>query len=839
MASDHSEVKYACRCLNVRLTPAQPSSPPPDYTRDPDYTPIFVKDDGISVTHPQVTVRLNSKGVPIPGTSKCSRFTALTCLLCNLAVYRVHHLISLDVVGNEPVLLPSEEWVEHEIMKSATGWIDVHKDCLVGEDISKAEASPSYVPYFSLILPPTSSSPPSSPKMDPQDSEPSTSEAPPPAYLSHMRPLFLPPPFTSSHPIFIHLAALATKESEVLRSAAEQRISDFVKAETAGVEVKEKELRRQTETLWKNFRQHLKAIQQERHRPLNHARSPSRARDFPANGLISPTPLSASVTIRSFVPQPVSPAPAVSSTSLPRVSALSASLATSSFHHPRETRAESSPATQRNGSNYSTSSTLSTPKSLSPTLVPSESHGDGSNVLQYKRNINDAINTQASFRYFLNLDEDMARYKRQQEEALRKQSEAEMAKVNQTAGPSQDNGNHIPNGTTRSKEVEAVDPMSPTAGGTTKPEGQTTSSRGRDKGKRKVTFDAQPAVVTIKEEEAKVDEESRDMMFPLEDLEGVEKTEKLTNTKNNTLPLLEQPAPRPFRVRSSRQQSNSAIEAFSSLRPSSLPNPSHIRPIRSQPGVDSSSQMMSLPRPITTHARVEARLRSPPPSSSTPLSEHEAVLMKLVAADTPSHRGAWTPDSKLWQSFTRRQGSKDSLSSTFIPEEAESSDEELSEVIPSTTTKPKAVNGRSIGTDEDDESGESDPKLPVAGSLPLNILQRAKAKEQLSLASYLPPSTIPELPTQATPLSGSVSKPLSSAAIRKAAYAERDRNRSMDPGALDFTAEEDDEDEDEESEPDQAKPETVDAGEKARKHALKILQVRSELPEEGMWRSLA
>ncbi|PPQ70704.1 hypothetical protein CVT26_014628 [Gymnopilus dilepis] len=854
MASDHSEVKYACRCLNVRVTASQPPTPPPDYTRDPDYTPVFVKDDGISVTHPQVTVRLSSKGVPIPGTTKCSRFTALTCLFCNLAIYRVHHIISLDVEGTEMVLLPSEEWVEHEIMKSANGWIDIHKDSLVGEAIVKAESSPSYVPYFSLVLPPNSSSPLSSPKMDAQDSlssEPSTSEAPPQAYLSHLGPLFLPPPFTSSHPIFVHLAALATKESEALRAAAEQRISDFVKAETAGIEVKEKELRRQTETLWKKFREHLNAIQQDRHRPVNHARSPSRGRDHPVNGLISPTPVSASVTIRSFVPQPVSPAPVVSS-STPRVSALSASLATTRFHHPRETQGESSSTTQLNGSNHSSSSTLSTPRSVSSTLVPSEAGPGSPTVLQFKRNINDTINTQASFRYFLNLDEDMARYKRQQEEVLQKQREAEMAKGNQTAGPSQDNGNPSTNGTTRSGEVKAVDPMSPTAEGTSKPEGETKSSRGRDKGKRKVTFDAQPAVVTITEEDAKVDEESRgivsfkfrkkilntdlctDMIFPLEDLEGVDKADKPTDTKNQTLPLLEQPATRPFRVRSVRQQNNTAMEAFSSLRPSSLPNPSHIRPIRSQPGVDSSSHMMSLPRAVTTPARLEGRPRtSPPASPSSPLTEHEEALLKLVAADTPSHRGAWTRDSKLWQAFIRRQDLKADMPSADGPDDTDSTDEEP-EVLPGSTTKPRDIKHRTF------ENEESSSRLPISGSLPINIKRRL-VKEPLSLASYLPPSAMPEQAAQTEPSTSSTSKPLSSAAIRKAAYAERDRSRSMDPGALDFaTVEEEDEDDvEDESEPDPAKPESHDAGEKGRKRALKILQARSELPEEGMWRSLA
>ena len=46
-------------------------------------------------------------------------------------MYRVHHAISLEVEGNETTLLPSEDWVEREVLKSGTGWIDVHKECLV------------------------------------------------------------------------------------------------------------------------------------------------------------------------------------------------------------------------------------------------------------------------------------------------------------------------------------------------------------------------------------------------------------------------------------------------------------------------------------------------------------------------------------------------------------------------------------------------------------------------------------------------------------------------------------------------------------------------------------
>ena len=54
----------------------------------------------------------------------------------------------------------------------------------------------------------------------------------------------------------------------------------------------------------------------------------------------------------------------------------------------------------------------------------------------------------------------------------------------------------------------------------------------------------------------------------------------------------------------------------------------------------------------------------------------------------------------------------------------------------------------------------------------------------------------------------------------------------MDPGALDFDSGGDDEGID---------ADDGDAGSlsRGRRRALKILQARSELPDEGMWRSLA
>ena len=77
---------------------------------------------------------------------------------------------------------------------------------------------------------------------------------------------------------------------------------------------------------------------------------------------------------------------------------------------------------------------------------------------------------------------------------------------------------------------------------------------------------------------------------------------------------------------------------------------------------------------------------------------------------------------------------------------------------------------------------------------------------------------------------------INSTALRKAAYAERDRSRSFDPGALDF---EEIDEEDGGSDDNVSTVSPPEIGERGRKRALKILQARSELPEAGMWRSLA
>lgn len=188
------------------------------------------------------------------------------------------------------------------------------------------------------------------------------------------------------------------------------------------------------------------------------------------------------------------------------------------------------------------------------------------------------------------------------------------------------------------------------------------------------------------------------MIFALEDLDGVE-----TEAQQASLPFIDQPLVRPTKARRPRPPTNGPHEAFLSLRPASLPNSSHVRPMRSPPGVDSSSQgiMLNLPR-------ASGSTNIPPRTvpTSTPLTENDAALLKLVAADTPSHRGAWTPESRAWQMFTRRQDSKENIMHSNIPENSEVG--QTAQPLTGTAAKPVTSKMNlvfSAGLDDHDGAG--------------------------------------------------------------------------------------------------------------------------------------
>lgn len=230
-----------------------------------------------------------------------------------------------------------------------------------------------------------------------------------------------------------------------------------------------------------------------RSRERDTARTPFARNSSPSYG----TP----IAIRNFVPTSVSERRA--SSPPPRPSALSASLATSTFHHPRaQAERSTAPNNGRRGSPDSdsgSSKTMST-RSGSVTLVQ-PGPTDSINVLQFRRNVDDSINTQATYRYFV-IEEEMAKDRERRNQAVKPESST--AAKNQepaqsTASSSNANAKEQQNGKPSAEKTE-IQPTQQDS--TAKPQEPPTPSRGRDaKGKRKVTFDVKPAVVTIKRED--------------------------------------------------------------------------------------------------------------------------------------------------------------------------------------------------------------------------------------------------------------------------------------------------------------------------------------------------
>lgn len=130
-------------------------------------------------------------------------------------------------------------------------------------------------------------------------------------------------------------------------------------------------------------------------------------------------------------------------------------------------------------------------------------------------------------------------------------------------------------------------------------------------------------------------------------------------------------------------------QSFVALRPSSLPAPSNVRPpIRSR---NHSSELETPVPPLSNGANsTEAvDVMQPAPVEETPqgvLSPEQKSLLKLVAADSPSHRGLWKQGSDAWKIFDRN-GSRPAGSNSTILEE----DEEIE------SSGPSGANGAQTG----------------------------------------------------------------------------------------------------------------------------------------------
>jgi hypothetical protein len=223
----------------------------------------------------------------------------------------------------------------------------------------------------------------------------------------------------------------AQKESQILRQSADEELAKIIKARTAEVQANESNLKAQVERLWLKYKDSLEKIQQDKpqvHLSSNPWPSTMRTNDFRNNVQKAP------VSIRDFVPVSVTP-PTRSTPPPVRQSALSASRTPDSILH----QVMADKGVRDSGASDSTSTT----NTVSSTLVPNTiNERDVTSVRQFRRNIDETINTAASFQYFLLEDEMVRRRKGQnQDQGIGAEHDETMGLRSATAPPINGSGN--------------------------------------------------------------------------------------------------------------------------------------------------------------------------------------------------------------------------------------------------------------------------------------------------------------------------------------------------------------------------------------------------------------
>lgn len=291
-------------------------------------------------------------------------------------------------------------------------------------------------------------------------------------------------------------------------------LAEIVKVKLAEIEEAEGQLRKDVEAIWRGFREGLGKVGHKR--SLSGTRSTKRKSSGNWQEDVTPggsRPSPARV-VREFNPVP-SPRRVASPTQTQRMSSLSASLANSSFHHPRalveqnkgavpqqESRPSESPHEPPPYSSQPSSpasskgySSLSTPSSRSMSIL---ANGVETPLKPFRRNMDQANDTATSFRYFTILEADSLRARHQDAEAQDDTAQGTSGNDGGKAEPSEASANGSNSKKSNGSESHSRKASSRTEGGREPAEIQEADNG--SKGKRKVTFDVKPEVVHIKRE---------------------------------------------------------------------------------------------------------------------------------------------------------------------------------------------------------------------------------------------------------------------------------------------------------------------------------------------------
>ena len=260
----------------------------------------------------------------------------------------------------------------------------------------------------------------------------------------------------------------------------------------------ETRLRQQTESLWSQFRQGLEKFGGDKRDHQGHGRRESGKWNAQGN---SPSP-GALVTINDFVPTPAIHQRSNGGDLTPKASALSTSLATSGFHHPRERGTQNLSSSPRPPTISDPPESPISPATASSSTMTNYIKADETNdILEpFKRDMSDSKDLATSL-LVLNLEAEMERRRRTRKTETVPESSVQSARqpdttVTEVTQSNKDTTKAI-NGVDRSlTESPQSNPDQPAS------ETELTSPKAK-KGKRKVTFDVQADAVTSKEEVAK------------------------------------------------------------------------------------------------------------------------------------------------------------------------------------------------------------------------------------------------------------------------------------------------------------------------------------------------
>ncbi|KAJ3863469.1 hypothetical protein EV359DRAFT_82359 [Lentinula novae-zelandiae] len=875
---------YSCKCINVQLR----SSAPPTTGAQSDLPPasawttvLVPRDEDIKIIYPHLTLRSRHRAPYIPDPTRCARYTTVTCLSCQTLVYRIHQTVLLDDEVNireGPII--AKGWVFEEVLRSSSGWLEVStKDVLVGEAVmNQQKALPQFSELFGIVLPASTSTSSLTPDFDSTLQSISQSQ-PVPRYQLPPIPAIFPEP-KSTRSLFTVLAAVATRHSNTIRTEAEEYIDRIVKEKVEEIKRAEAQLKRNVLALMTAYSDGIKKAEHEQN-ALQEGSSQTEAKKEKKEKAPSPpaspsTPVftgAPSSVIRDFIPMRITPssttAPTISSTSsprvsrpsplinssLPRISALSASLATSSFHHPRAGNAiadgASIPPTNPSRTTTDADSLHSLRSASSATLSAPQ---DLTNVFQYPRLFDDQVNTAASFRYF-QLEDEMMRRKLEAERDKKARDglpattsagssripapSASSSRVNRAVSKTEEGH--------RNDKATAVEPQEKLKESELQDQSQASP---KSKGKRKVTFDVQldPPSNPVEDGTNKL---SEDMLFDYEE----ETNEQ--DTTSVVLPMSESVSQQGAvsRLHERNSSGGGSPASFTGPISASLPASSHIPlpipsriPPRTTAAAQNGSDNLKSNNAEANHNQTDpasdiafdfTATNFDAPSAARALKrDRHTQILNLLAASLPSHRAAWA--GKNYEAFVR---------GAYAKTNEDYDDDEFDD-----------------GGD-DMKTEELQPELSRAGipsSVPVTINRPYKAPP-LSLASYQPAVLTENMDNNRTSQADVMyKKRASAAALRRASYAERDIERGVDPGMFDYLLavhhEEDEEDEDQldghrdsehgengDSATNRANSEDTNGSgrgqtgnRKGRDRAHKILEAQANngVPDDEMWRSL-